>query len=433
MSNTLGGIILIGLFLLAVGLRIPIMFAIGFSTTVTVLYLKIPVVMMVSSMVKGLNSFSLMAIPFFILTGEIMGAGGISDRLIKFSKALVGPLRGGLAHVNILASLFFGGISGSPVADVSSIGAILIPMMEKDGFDTEFATGVTMASSTEGLLIPPSHNMIIYAMAAGSVSVAKLFVAGVLPGVLVALVLMIYSAVVSVKRNYPKGDKFSARLLWSTFIDSFYGLLTIIIIMVGVLTGICTATEAAAMAVVWAVIVTFFIYRDISIKEMWGILGRSLRTLGTIMGLIGISSAFGWVLAYLKIPNAIMHGIMGLTTNKILILILMNLILLVLGMIMDMSSIILIATPILLPIAKAIGMDPIQFGVMLILNLGIGLITPPVGSVLFVCSGISKLSIEKLTRAMGPFYLVMGVALICVTYVPWFSMWLPSLIHSVGV
>lgn len=425
--QAIGGTLLIGLFLLLVFMRVPIMFAVGFSTVVTILFLDIPMVMAVSHIIKGLNSFSLMAIPFFILAGEIMGAGGISDRLVKFAKAIVGQLRGGLAHVNIIASLFFGGISGSPVADVSSIGAIMIPMMEKDGYDIEFSTGVTMASSIEGLLIPPSHNMIIYAMAAGSVSIAKLFLGGIIPGFTVAIVLMIYSFFVSIKRNYPKGDGFSFKYFIKSFKDAFFGLLTVIIIMMGVLTGVFTATEAAAMAVVWAMFVTFVIYRDIPFKEMWNILGRTLRTLSTVMAIIGCSSAFGWVLAYLKVPNAIMNSILGLTENRILILLIINVLLIFLGMIMDMSSIILIATPILLPVVSAIGMDPVQFGIMLMLNLGIGLITPPVGGVLFVCSGITKIPIDRLVKSMFPFYLVLLVALLLITFIPAFSLYLPNL------
>lgn len=425
--QAIGGTLLIGLFLLLVFLRVPIMFAVGFSTVVTILFLDIPIVMAVSHIIKGLNSFSLMAIPFFILAGEIMGAGGISDRLVKLAKAIVGQLRGGLAHVNIIASLFFGGISGSPVADVSSIGAIMIPMMEKDGYDTEFSTGITMASSIEGLLIPPSHNMIIYAMAAGSVSIAKLFLGGIIPGITVAIVLMVYSFFVSIKRNYPKGDGFNLKRLIVSFKDSFLGLLTVIIIMVGVLTGIFTATEAAAIAVVWAMFVTFVIYRDIPFKEMWNILGRTLRTLSTVMAIIGCSSAFGWVLAYLKVPNAIMNSILGLTENRILILLIINVLLIFLGMIMDMSSIILIATPILLPVVCAIGMDPVQFGIMLMLNLGIGLITPPVGGVLFVCSGITKIPIDRLVKSMFPFYLVLIIALLLITFFPAFSLYLPNM------
>lgn len=266
-------------------------------------------------------------------------------------------------------------------------------------------------------------------MAAGSVSIAKLFLAGIIPGFTVALVLMIYCYIVSKKRNYPKGDGFKFSVMWAAFKDALWGLFTIVIIMTGVLTGICTATEAAAIAVVWAIFVTFFVYKEISIKELFPILSNALRTLCTVMAIIGISSAFGWVLAYLKIPNMIMEAIIGITDNKIIILLLINLILLVLGMIMDMSSIIMIATPILLPIVTSVGMDPVQFGILMMLNLGIGLITPPVGGVLFVCSGITGLQMERLVKAMFPFYLVLGIALLLITFVPQFSLMLPNLVY----
>lgn len=427
--EVIGTWILIGGFLVLIALRVPIVFAVGISTVAAFFYLDIPMMMVVTNIVKGVNSFSLMAIPFFILAGEVMSAGSISERLFKLAKSLVGQFRGGLAHVNVLGSMFFGGISGSPVADVSSLGVIEIPIMEKDGYDLDFSAGITMASSVEGLLIPPSHNMIIYAMAAGSVSIAKLFLAGMIPGILLGLFLMFFCYIVSVKRNYPKGDRFSFKVMAAAFVDSFFGICTVIIIMVGVLTGLFTATESAAIAVVWATLVTFVIYRELPVKEMWNILDRALGTLSIIMVIMGVSSAFGWLLAYLKVPEMIINGILGFTSNRILILVLINIILLFLGMIMDMSSIIIITTPILLPIAVSIGMDPIQFGVMMILNLGIGLITPPVGAVLFVTSGITGLKIERLAKCMLPFYLVMVGALLAITYIPAISMAVPNWLY----
>ena len=428
-QEVIGTWILIGGFLVLIALRVPIVFAVGISTVATFFYLDIPMMMVVINIVKGVNSFSLMAIPFFILAGEVMSAGSISERLFKLAKSLVGQFRGGLAHVNVLGSMFFGGISGSPVADVSSLGVIEIPIMEKDGYDLDFSAGITMASSVEGLLIPPSHNMIIYAMAAGSVSIAKLFLAGMIPGILLGLFLMIFCYIVSVKRNYPKGDRFSFKVMVTALVDSFFGICTVIIIMVGVLTGLFTATESAAIAVVWATLVTFVIYRELPVKEIWNILDRALGTLSIIMVIMGVSSAFGWLLAYLKVPEMIINGILGFTSNRILILILINIILLFLGMIMDMSSIIIITTPILLPIAVSIGMDPIQFGVMMILNLGIGLITPPVGAVLFVTSGITGLKIERLAKCMLPFYVVMVGALLAITYIPAISMAVPNWLY----
>lgn len=428
MTAELGSLILVGGFLLLVLLRVPMVYAVGFSTAATMLVLDIPINMMVSNMVKGLNSFSLMAIPFFILAGEIMGAGGISDQLVALAKSLIGHVRGGLAQANVLDSMFFGGISGSPVADISSLGSIMIPIMERDGYDKDFSAGITMASSIQALLIPPSHNMIIYAMAAGSVSVAKLFMGGLVPGFVLGVAMMIYVYYVSKKRQYPKGERFDLRLFWRTLKSSIPAMMTIVIIILGVTTGIFTATESAAIAVVWAMFVTFVLNRTIPLSRMNEILGNALKTLATIMALIGISSSFGWVLSYLKIPDKVVALVVGLTDNRILILMLINVVLLVLGMIMDMSSIIVIATPILLPIAQAIGIDPVHFGIIMIFNLGIGLITPPVGGVLFVTSGIANMKMEKLVKCMLPFYAVMLIALMLITYVPAFTMFFPNML-----
>jgi len=420
--------LLLGVFFLLILFRTPIAFAIGFSSLMTTLYLGLPVGMVVQNMVKGINVFALMAVPFFILAGEIMGSGGISDRLIKLSNACVGWMRGGLAMVNIMASMFFGGISGSSAADTSSIGAIMIPMMKKQGYDAEFATNVTMASSVQGMLIPPSHNMVIYSLAAGGVSVGALFMAGMVPGILLGVALMIFSYIMSVVRKYPVGESFSVKNLLLTLKDSILGLGTVLIVVVGVITGIFTATESAAIAVVYSFILTFFIYREIPLKEFWNILSRSLKTLSIVMILIGTSSAFGYLLAYLKVPALIAQGIFAISTNKIIVLLVMNAFMLFLGMIMDMSSIILIATPILLPIAVQVGVDPIHFGAVMILNLGIGVITPPVGSTLFIGSAISGVKIERLSVTLLPFYAVMFVVLMLITYVPQVVMTIPTLL-----
>ena len=426
-TATLASLILLGSFVCLLFLRFPVVFSVGISSVVTFLFLDIDLGMIISNMVKGVNSFSLMSIPFFVLAGEIMSAGGISDRLVVLANALVGQFRGGLAQVNVLGSMFFGGVSGSPVADISSLGTIEIPMMEKAGYDTEFTAGITMASSIEGLLIPPSHNMIIFATAAGSVSIAGLFMAGIGPGVVLGLCLMIYSYVIAVKRNYPKGEGFTFKNLFYAIRHSILAMMTIIIILAGVLTGICTATESAAVACVWSFVVTFFVYRNIPLRQFGTIVKKALNTLATVMILIGISSAFGWVLAYLKVPELILNSLLGITQNKVVLILLMNVFLLFLGMVMDMSSSIIITTPILLPIATAIGMNPLQFGVMMIFNLGIGLITPPVGSVLFVTSGIAKRDMQTLVKSMAPFYLVMAIALVLVSFVPGFSLFLPNL------
>lgn len=428
MVNTEAIILLIGLFFFLLVIRVPIAFSLGLSSMVTAIYLSIPPMVIVQQMIKGINSFSLIAIPFFIIAGEIMGAGGISRRLIEFSNVIVGRLRGGLAMVNVLASMFFGGISGSSVADTSSIGSIMIPMMEKQGYDKDYAINVTVTSSTQGVLIPPSHNMIIYSLAAGGLSVGKLFLGGMIPGIVLGLALMILSYAIAVKRNYPKGDKVTLKEGLKITAESFLGLFTAVIIIGGVISGLFTATESAAIAAVYAFIITFFVYKEIHISEMVGILRNSLKTLAMVLAVIATSSAFGYMMAYLRIPSLITEGLMSISTNKYIILILVNLILLGLGMIMDMAPLILIMTPILLPVVTSVGMDPIQFGVVMMLNLGIGLITPPVGSTLFVGCSIGGAKIEDIAKSLAPFYAVMFIMLILLTFVPQITLFVPNLL-----
>ncbi|MGO4995779.1 TRAP transporter large permease [Oribacterium sp. Sow4_G1_1] len=430
-NTTVATAMLIIMFFGFIFLRMPIAYAIGVASVITMMYLQLPLMQVVQLMVKGVFSFSLMAVPFFIVSGEIMGKGGISDKLIELSDALVGWIRGGLAMVNIVASLFFGGISGSSAADTASLGTILIPMMVKQGYDDDFSTDVTMASSVEGILIPPSHNMVIYSTVAGSVSVGRLFLAGFAPGVCLGVVLMIYSYYISVKRNYPKGTPFNVKHLLKTAGSAVWGMFTVMIVVVGVVAGIFTATESAAIAVDWSLIVSFFIYRKMNFKDFWQVLENALNTLAIVLILISTSSAFGWLLTYLKVPAMISGAILGFTTNKYLILIMMNILMLIFGTMMDMSVIILVLTPILLPIATQIGIDPVHFGVIMITNLGIGLVTPPVGSTLFIGAAISKIPLERLSKSMLPFYVCMLVVLIIVTYIPAFCMTLPNLIMPV--
>lgn len=430
-TDMIAVLILVGSFFIMLVCRFPIAFAIGLSSLATTLYLGLPLMQIAQLMVKGVNVFTLMAVPFFIIAGEIMGAGGISARLIKFSNALVGWLRGGLAMVNIVASMFFGGISGSSTADTASLGTILIPIMRKQGYDDEFSTNVTMTSSVQGLLIPPSHNMVMYAMVAGSVSVGRLFLAGVVPGVILGFALMVYSYYLAVKRNYPKGDPFSLSNVWQTFKEAIWGLITVIIVVFGVVTGVFTATESAAVAVVWALFVSTFIYRELTLAKAWRVIERSLSTLAIVMILISTSQVFGWLLTSLKMPEMVATAILTLTENPILIMLILNVTMLLLGTIMDMSAIILVATPILLPIAMKAGMDPVHFGAVMILNLGIGLITPPVGGTLFVGSAVSGVPIERLAKSLLPFFMVMIVVLLLITYIPSVVMWLPDLIMPV--
>lgn len=423
--------ILIGSFLVLLILRVPITFTLFASSVVTAVYLKIPLMSIVQRMVSGVNSFSLLAIPFFILSGEMMSRGGISRRLIAFSNALIGRVRGGLAQVNCLASMFFGGISGSAVADVSSIGTMLIPMMKQKGYDDDFSVGVTVTSACQGVIIPPSHNMIIFTLAAGGgVSVGKMFMGGVLPGITLGVALMIISYVIAVKRNYPKEKRFTFKEVLTVTKDAILGLLTMVIIIGGVVSGVFTATESAAVACVYAFIITFFVYREISLKEFPIILLNTLRTLAMVMSLIAAANAFGWLLAYLRIPAAVTSFLLGLSHNPVVLLLLINLMLLLLGCIMDMAPLIIITTPILYPVlVNGLHMDPVQFGIMLILNLSIGLCTPPVGSALFVGCAVGKISIEKAAKGMLPFYLAMIAVLLLVTFVPAVSLTIPNMLH----
>lgn len=432
-TNSVAVLILVGSFFLMIIARFPIAFAIGISSVFTVVYLGLPMMQIAQLMVRGVNVFTLMAVPFFIIAGEIMGSGGISKRLIALSDALVGWLRGGLAMVNIVASMFFGGISGSSTADTASLGTILIPMMKEQGYDEEFATNVTMTSSVQGLLIPPSHNMVLYAMVAGGVSIGRLFLAGFVPGIVLGIALMIYSYYLAVKRKYPKGSPFSLRNVVKTVFESVWGLFTVMIVVVGVVAGIFTATESAAIAVVWSILVSLFIYKEIKFKDLWALLERSLNTLAIVLILISTSTVFGWLLTYLKMPALVASLIFGITQNKYAVMMIINVLLLVLGTIMDMSAIILVATPIILPIAMEVGIDPVHFGAIMILNLGIGLITPPVGGTLFVGSAVSGVPIERLVKTLLPFYAVMVIVLMVITYVPGLVMWLPNLMMPIVV
>ncbi|NCD06697.1 MAG: TRAP transporter large permease [Spirochaetia bacterium] len=428
-NTSVASTILVGSFLLLLILRMPITFSLFLSSVVTAIYLNIPLLSIVQRLVSGVNSFSLLAIPFFILAGEMMSRGGISRRLIEFSNALIGRYRGGLAQVNILASMFFGGISGSAVADVSSIGTMMIPMMNSKGYDEDFSVAVTVTSACQGVIIPPSHNMIIFALAAGGgVSVGKLFLGGLVPGVILGIGLMIVTYIIARKRNYPKERKYTFKETIKVSADAILGMLTMIIIIGGVVSGVFTATESAAVAVVYSFFITFFVYKEIKLTELKDILISSLRTLAMVMSLIAAASSFGYLLAFLRIPQAITNALIGISSNKIILLLMINVMLLLLGTIMDMAPLIIICTPILYPVVVgALGMNPVQFGVVMILNLAIGLCTPPVGSALFVGCAVGKITIERATKSMLPFYLIMVIVLLCITFIPQLTLAIPSL------
>ncbi|RFZ79497.1 TRAP transporter large permease [Lacrimispora amygdalina] len=427
MGANIAILVLLGSFFLMVFLRFPIAYAVALSAVFCLLAQGSSLAVICQQMVKGISSFSLMAVPFFITMGVLMGSGGISEKLIALANACVGWMRGGMAMVNIVASYFFGGISGSAAADTASLGSILIPMMVDQGYDDDFSTAVTITSSCEGLLVPPSHNMVIYATTAGGISVGSLFLAGYVPGAILALSLMVGSYIISVKRNYPKGDKFSIKNLIKQLGVSFWALAAVLIVVFGVVGGVFTATESAAIAVIYSLIVSVFIYKGLDWKGVWNVMGDCVNTLAIVLILISTSNVFGYCLTALHVPDMAANAITGVTSNPIILALLLNLILLVLGCIMDMSPIILIATPILLPIATSIGIDPVQFGIIMVLNCGIGLLTPPVGAVLFIGSAVAKIPMEKVVKATLPFYLCMIVTLLLITFVPAASLWLPSL------
>ncbi len=433
MSQTaIATIMLIVIFIGLIFLRVPIVYAIGIASLVDFIYLGINPMQMALKFVSNLNSYTLLAVPFFITMGELMSAGGVTDRLIDFSKELVGWVRGGAAMVNVVASFFFGGISGSSSADCASLGPIEIKMMEDQGYDRPFATSLTMASSVEGILVPPSQNMVIYTLAAAgvtTVSIGQLFLAGYVPGFVLSLVLMIYSWYYSKKNNIPVTGRFSVKACGKSFIRAIWGLAAVLIVVVGVIAGVFTTTESAAVAVVWSLAVGLFIYRGFKLRDIPHIFNNVTMMLGKVLILIGVSGAFTYLLTYLKIPSMVTEALFSLTTNKILILIMLNLLMLVLGCLIEMACLILMLTPVILQIWISLGLSPIHLGVVMVLNLGIGLLTPPVGSTLFIGSAISGISLEKLSKKMIPFYLVMAIALIILTYFPQSFMWLPSLAY----
>ncbi|NLI21383.1 MAG: TRAP transporter large permease [Clostridiales bacterium] len=429
-TNTLATIVLLGGFVVLLMLRVPVSFSLIIATVCSALVAGEKLTLLMRNMVLGVNNFSLLSIPFFILAGEIMGTGGISKRLIDFSNLCVGWMRGGLAMVNILASMLFGGISGSAVADVSSLGTVLIPMMKKQGYDDDFSVGITVTSACQGVLIPPSHNMVIFALVCSApVSIGGLFMGGMIPGILLGLALMVLSYFLAIRRKYPKGDPIPRGQKLKVVLNAILPLFTIVIIIGGVTLGIFTATESAAIACLYAFIVTFFIIREVKLRVMGKVLKNTLKTLAIVLTLIAAAKAFAIMMTTLRIPETITAALIGITSNKYLLLLIINALLLFLGCIMDMAPLILIMTPILEPvIVGTLGMDPIHFGVMMIFNLAIGLCTPPVGSALFVGCAIGRTPIERTSIHMMPMYAVMVVMLFVITFVPQIVMWVPNMI-----
>ncbi|WP_268056473.1 TRAP transporter large permease [Citrobacter sp. W5] len=412
--------------MLAIG--VPVAYAVGISAIIGAWYIDIPLEAVMIQLTSGVNKFSLLAIPFFILAGAIMAEGGIARRLVNFAYIFVGFIRGGLSLVNIVASTFFGAISGSSVADTASIGSVMIPEMDKKGYPRDFAAAVTASGSVQAILTPPSHNSVIYSLATGgTVSIAALFIAGILPGLLLSFSLMVMCVAFAHKRGYPKGERVPFRQALKIFVDTLWGLMTVVIIMGGILSGIFTATESAAIACLWAFFVTMFIYRDYKWSELPKLMFRTVKTVTIVMILIGFAAAFGAVMTYMQLPMRITEAFTSISDNKYVILMCINIMLLLIGTLMDMAPLILILTPVLLPVTNALGIDPVHFGMIMLVNLGIGLITPPVGSVLFVASAVSKQKIEQMVKAMLPFYLVLFLVLMLVTYIPAISLFLPKL------
>ncbi|MBS6034862.1 tripartite ATP-independent transporter DctM subunit [Pantoea sp. AN62] len=421
-------LILLGSLLALLLVGFPVAFAVGLSAFIGAWWIDLPLEAVVIQITNGINKFSLLTIPFFILAGAIMAEGGIARRLVNFAYIFVGFIRGGLSLVNIVASTFFGAISGSSVADTASIGSVMIPQMEEKGYPRDFAAAVTASGSVQAVLTPPSHNSVIYSLATGGlVTISSLFVAGILPGLMLGGCLMIMCLGFARKRGYPKGERIPFRQALKIFFDAFWGLFTVVIIMGGILSGIFTASESAAIACIWAFFVTMFIYRDFKWNQLHILLFRTIKTVTIVMVLIAFAAGFGAVMTFMQLPTLITEAFTSLSDNKYVILMCINILLLVVGTLMDMAPLILILTPVLLPVATTLGIDPVHFGMIMLTNLGIGLITPPVGTVLFVASAVSKQKIEQVVSAMLPFYGMLFIVLMLITYIPAISLWLPRL------
>jgi len=422
-------LILVGGFCVLCLMGMPVAYALGLAAIFAALWMDLPLEAVMLKTSDGMDDFALLAIPFFILAGGIMAEGGMANRIVNLAKVFVGFIRGGLALVNILASTFFGCISGSSVADTAAIGSVMIPQMIKAGYPRLFAVNVTIAGSLQPLLIPPSHNAVIYSLAAGgTISVAHLFIAGIIPGVMLGLSLMILCFYIARRDNYPKGEVIPLGQAIKIAGEAVWGLITVVIIIGGILSGIFTPTESAAVACIYSFLVTMFIYRDYKWSELPLLVGRVVRTVGMVMIMIGFSVAFGYMMAIMQIPAKVTAFFVSISSDKYMFLFLINILLLVLGTFMDLAPMLLICTPIFLPVVKMFGIDPVHFGIIMILNLGIGLLTPPVGPTLVVGCAIGKVTMEAVSKSIMVFYIPMLIVLVLVTYIPALSLWLPALL-----
>jgi tripartite ATP-independent transporter DctM subunit len=423
--------ILIGVFTVVCLLGMPVAYALGLAAIAAALYVDIPLEAVMLKVAGGMSGFSLLAIPFFVLAGAIMAVGGMAERLVNLAKVFVGALRGGMALVNILASTMFGCISGSSVADTAAVGSVMIPQMIKNGYPRLFAVNVTISGSLQPLLVPPSHNMIIYSIAAGgTISIGSMFMAGIIPALLLGLSLIILVIIISYQKGYPKGEVVPLRQVFKIFVDAIWGMITVVIIIGGILSGVFTPTESGAVACVYAFLVTMFVYRDVKWSEVPALIGRVVRTVGMVMIMIGFSIAFGYMMAIMRVPAIATQFFIDISSDKYTFLLYINVLLLLLGTFMDLAPMLLICTPIFLPVIKTFGIDPVHFGIIMILNLGIGLLTPPVGPTMVVGCAIGRVSMEAVSRSILVFYIPMVIVLLLVTYIPALSLWLPSVVFA---
>ncbi len=422
-------LILVGSFAVLCLAGLPVAYALGLAAIVAALWIGLPLEAVMLKVSGGMSSFSLLAIPFFILAGAIMAVGGMAERLVNLAKVCVGAIRGGMALVNIVASTLFGCISGSSVADTAAVGSVMIPQMIKNGYPRLFAVNVTISGSLQPLLLPPSHNMIIYSIAAGgTISVAHLFMGGIVPALLLGLSLVVLVLIIAHREKFPKGEVVPLREALKIALDAVWGMITIVIILGGILTGVFTPTESAAVACVYAFFVTMFVYRDCEWSKLPELIGKVIRTVGMVMIMIGFSIAFGYMMAIMQIPAKATAFFIAISSDRYTFLLWINVLLLVLGTFMDLGPMLLICTPIFLPVIAQFGIDPVHFGIIMILNLGIGLLTPPVGPTMVVGCAIGRVSMEAVSRSILIFYVPMLVVLILVTYIPALSLWLPSVI-----
>ena len=419
--------ILFGVFTTLMVIGTPIAFCLGVASFATVLYMGLPPLDVFQRLNSGMSVFSLLAIPFFIYAGDLMVRGGIAQKIVAFAASLIGHVRGGLGQVNIVTATLFGGISGSAVAEAAAVGGLMIPQMKERGYGTDYAVNVTSMAALIALLLPPSHNMIIYSISAGGqISIADLFTAGIIPGLLLALSLMATAYVVARKRGYPTEAFPGFAMVLHLFAVALPGLLLIAIIFGGVRSGVFTATESSCIAVLYALLITVLVYRQMTWEGFVHATMGAVRTTAMVLLIIGMAAAFSWLMAFLRVPAALVASMNAVSENPLVILLLLNMIMLLLGTFMDMGPTIIIVTPIFLPVAQAYGIDPVHFGVIMILNLGIGLNTPPVGAVQFVACAVGKISVWRAMRSIWPFYGAGIAVLLLVTYIPALSLWLPS-------